>query len=62
MKFEFFFMHYDDLGNIICKAKGEIKYVIFDETINMHTINMFDKRSNKYAVLMVKFNEKESAF
>ena len=44
---------------MICKAKGEIKYVVFDETINLHTITLFDKRSNKYAALMVKFNEKQ---
>lgn len=25
----------------------------------MHSITLFDKRSNKYGVLMVKFNEKE---
>lgn len=32
--------------------------MVFDETINLHSINMMDKRSNKYATLMVKFNEK----
>ena len=58
VKFEFFFFHYDELGNLVCKAKGEIKYVVFDETINLHTIQMFDKRSAKYASLMVKFAEK----
>lgn len=58
VKFEFFFFHYDELGSLVCKAKGEIKYVVFDETINLHTIQMFDKRSAKYANLMVKFMEK----
>ena len=56
VKFKFFFFHFDDPGNICCKAKGEIKYVIFDETINSHTIVLYDKR---YGLLMVKFNEKE---
>jgi hypothetical protein len=59
VKFEFFFFHYDELGVLQCKAKGEIKYVVFDETINLHSISMFDKRSNKYGTLMVKFIEKE---
>mgnify|MGYP001044204134 CR=1 FL=1 len=54
-KFEFFFMFYDDLSNIQCKAKGEIKYIMFDETINNHTIVMFDKRSQIYGDLLVKF-------
>lgn len=58
IKFEFFFFHYDELGNLLCKAKGEIKYVVFDETINLHSIQLLDKRSNKYATLMVKFGEK----
>ena len=56
VKFEFYFFHYDELGNLFCKAKGEIKYVVFDETINLHSITLFDKRSNKYGVIMVKFN------
>jgi hypothetical protein len=51
-------MFYDDLGTIVCKAKGEIKYIVFDETINNHTIVLFDKRSNIYGNLMVKFIEK----
>ncbi len=55
VKFEFYFLFYDDLGNIVCKAKGEIKYIVFDETINNHTIVLFDKRSNIYGNLMVKF-------
>lgn len=48
-------MFYDDLSNIQCKAKGEIKYIMFDETINNHTIVMFDKRSQIYGDLLVKF-------
>lgn len=47
------------MGAYICKAKGEIKYIVFDETITAHNVNMFDKRSNKYGNLMIKFGEKE---
>ncbi len=56
VKFEFFFLYYDELGNMVCKAKGEIKYVVFDETINNHIIVLFDKRSTIYGDLFVKFN------
>jgi hypothetical protein len=59
VKFEFFFFHYDELGSLTCKARGEIKYVVFDETINLHSISLLDKRSAKYGVLMVKFSEKQ---
>lgn len=52
-------MFFDDVGALVCKAKGEIKYIVFDETINSHSIMMMDKRSVKYGVLMVKFIEKE---
>lgn len=57
-KFEFFFMFIDEFNNVVCKARGEIKYIVFDETINAHSIMLFDKKSTKYGVLMVKFIEK----
>lgn len=53
-------MFIDEFNNIVCKARGEIKYIVFDETINAHTIMLIDKKSTKYGVLMVKFIEKES--
>lgn len=59
VKFEFYFLFYDDLGSLVCKAKGEIKYILFDETINNHTIVMFDRKSTIYGNLLVKFVEKE---
>ena len=55
VKFEFYFMFHDDLGNMVCKAKGEIKYIVFDETINNHSIVLFDRKSNIYGTLLVKF-------
>lgn len=33
--------------------------MVFDETINLHSITLQDKRSLKYATLMVKFGEKQ---
>lgn len=30
VKMEFFFMFYDDLGRVDCRAKGDIKYIVFD--------------------------------
>lgn len=59
-KFLFCFFHYDEWGNIVCKASGQIKYIVFDETINCHSVNMFDRKNNKYGNLMVKFEEKEA--
>lgn len=59
VKFEFFFLFFDEVGTITCKAKGEIKYIVFDETINCHSIMLLDKKNTKYGVLMVKFVEKE---
>lgn len=29
-KFQFFFIVIDDVGEFTCKAKGEIKYIVFD--------------------------------
>lgn len=52
-------MFIDELGGYICKARGQIKYIVFDETINAHGIILFDKKSNKYGMIMVKFIEKE---
>lgn len=48
----------DELGAYNCKCKGEIKYIIFDETINAHGIVLMDKKSMKYGMMMVKFIEK----
>ena len=58
IKFEFFLLFYDDLGSLLCKAKGEIKYIVFDETINNHSITLFDRKSVIYGELLVKFIEK----
>lgn len=50
-------MYINDVKEVVCRAKGEIKYIVFDKTITAHTVNLSDRQRQPYGTLHIRFAE-----
>ncbi|CAM6001484.1 unnamed protein product [Sphagnum balticum] len=49
LRYEFFLLYINELKEVMCRAKGEIKYIVFDKTITFlqKKLTKFDREIEK---------------
>jgi len=61
LRYEFFLLYINELKEVVCRAKGEIKYIVFDKTITAHSVVLNDRQRQPYGTLHIKFAELPAA-